>query len=637
MQEPAADKNDFFEKNLRAFETEVPSIFEALSKIGEPHSRLIYDDNGEPDIEFQGTRLYETGSKSYAEKQVAEYFRQPLRISFTPPESTNLDSVAGRFTYRIMKKAVESGMEFSSLPTDRESFYLIVYGIGLGGHIKALTEETNCKGLILVEPNLEFIYHSLFTFDWVALFEKFSDDDMKLFFAIGTDYKKICFDIRDFVRGFIPSFLDGTLLFTHYKSSVMEMVDQRQAADVGLFMSGLGFLDDEFVMVGNSFKNLKDYDSYIYKRNIKHRLMPTFVVGCGPSIDQCFDVIRANQAHAIVVSCGTALGALLANDIVPDFHVEMERGEVIYDIIAGYAENHDISNICLVATTTIDPRVPPLFPKKVMYFRRGLSSWEIFSLGDEAGLHEVSPIVANAGFSFALETGSREIYLFGVDCGSRHQERHHAEQSEYRPGGKIEWGQRYNTERPGNFGGSVHTHDIFIWSRDNLERSIHGFRRGVTCYNCSDGMAIEGAIPKVPKAVSLPKNLNKVAELEDIFAGFTPFTRAMFDEYWGASDWPGEVRKICDQLIGFCDEKDDDYPFRYVSKMCKVLTQGGRAEVLMVRGSIFMLFIPVVYYFARLVDRDREKEFLEILKSEMKAVLSEIKDDVDAFFGGLEA
>ncbi|MBC8157766.1 MAG: motility associated factor glycosyltransferase family protein [Alphaproteobacteria bacterium] len=640
MKDQAAVKNDFFENNLAAFETKFPIIHKALSQISEPHSRLIYDENGESDIEFQGTRLYETGSKSYAEKQVTEYWRNPFRVNFSPPDSKSLDRVAGSFTYRTMKRAVEAGMTFTPVSTSKESFFLFVFGVGLGGHIEPMVEATKCRGLFIVEPNLEFIHHSLFVFDWVALFDRFSDDEKFILLSVGTDYKKISHDVRNFVRGSSVSFFDGALTYSHYPNSVMEMARQRIQADASLFMSGLGFLEDEFVMVGNSFKNLKDYDSYIYKRNTKQRSLPTFVIGSGPSIDKCFDVIRANQDNAVIISCGTALGVLLANGIVPDFQVEMERVEVVYDILSGHAENYDISDVCLVATTTIDPRVPPLFSKKVLYFRKGLSSWDIFSPGEEASLVQVSPIVANAGFSFALETGSREIYLFGVDCGSRQHERHHADQSEYRPGGKVEWGQRYSIERPGNFGGSVHTHEIFVWSRENLEGSIRAFKRGLTCYNCSDGMAIDGAVPKVPKAVSLPEASDKAAELEGIFNGFTLYSREEFDRYWGARNWPDEIEKICDQLIELCDEKDDDYPLRYVVKMYKALTQssdrGEAAELLMIRGSIFMIMITVGYYYSRLVDRDREQEFLELLSSELKVILGEIRDETVAFFHDLE-
>ena len=30
-------------------------------------------------------------------------------------------------------------------------------------------ERTDCRNLVLHEPNIEFYYHSLFTFDWVSL------------------------------------------------------------------------------------------------------------------------------------------------------------------------------------------------------------------------------------------------------------------------------------------------------------------------------------------------------------------------------------------------------------------------------------------------------------------------------------
>ena len=52
---------------------------------------------------------------------------------------------------------------------------------------------------------------------------------------------------------------------------------------------------------------------------------PVFVVGNGPSLDSSLAFLKKNSDDIIIISCGTAIRALLKNNIKPDLHIEMER------------------------------------------------------------------------------------------------------------------------------------------------------------------------------------------------------------------------------------------------------------------------------------------------------------------------
>lgn len=633
-------KDEFFEKNLDVVKKIAPWLFDKLCKIDEPHSRLIEDEDDGLDIEFQGTRLYGKSHKRYVEDQVAAYWKKPHRVNFSPPQSVSLDRVAGRFTYNVMRRAVDAGMAFSPIPLGRECFYLMIFGFGLGAHVVPLVEETKCRGLILVEPNVEFLYHSLFTFDWEDLFQRFSGEGKFISIIRGDNHDEIAYNIRQFIRSKNPSFLDGALIFSHYKGSVLEMAQKRFQADASLVLSGLGFFDDDIKMIRNSFENLKNYTSYIYRRVSKPRSLPVFIIGCGPSLDQSFEVIRQNRDKAILLSCGTTLGVLLANGIVPDYQLEIENVEPVYAILSDKAANYDISGITLVASSTVDPRVRPLFSKTIFFFRQVLASWSIFSLGADTALFEAGPTVTNAGLSFAQDLGFREFYFFGMDYGTRDREQHHAKDSEYRPGGKVKFSQGFNMVRPGNLGGSVHTNGIYIWARDTVERNIRNFRRGATYYNCSNGMAIDGTIPKIPKAVSLPGGVDKAVELDNLLGDLIQYDRAQFEKSWGAKDWAGAVGQLCDELIGLCDDRDGDYPFLYLLKMFDVLTAVSDMDlpsnISLLRGSIFMMLITVGFYPSRLTDPTKAEELQEIIRSEVRARIEEMRTEALDFFRGLE-
>ena len=635
----STDRDEFFERNLEAFRESKPQIYEALAAITEPHSQLVFDDDGDPDIEFRGTRLYGTGARKFAEKQVAEFWKVPFRLRFVPPQNSTLDDVAGEFNFRMLRHAVDEGTEFLTVASSPETFFLISYGIGLGFHLEPLAGFSNCKTLILIEPNIEFLYHSLFVFDWAALIERLGKEDRYLFINIESQYKKISHDMRNYVRGTGPSFFDSTPVFNHYRNSVMDMVQQEFQRDANLYLSGLGFIEDEMLMIENSFKNLKDYESHIYMRGNKTRTLPAFIVGCGPSIDQCIDVIRDNQDKAIIISCGTALGVLLAAGIVPDFQMEMENVDLVYDLLSDKAERYDLSNLCLVASTTVDPRVPPIFERKVLYFRQSLSSWEVFAQGPLSGLHEVGPTVANSGLSFAQEIGCREFYFFGMDLGAAHSEQHHSEVSDYRPGGKAGNTNEWDRLHAGNFGGMVHTHGIFIWARAAVEQCLRRYKRGRTYYNCSDGITMDGAVPKVPRAVSLRGGVDKQDEIGNILNEFPKYSRDRFEDSWFAVDRVAAVEELCDTLIEHCDFVDENYRARFMAKVARTLIPkdgNAGAEIFLIRGSILMIMISAFYYLSRVSDPEKVPVMEQIIREEMKTIFEKIKKETVAFLKSLD-
>ena len=61
-----AIKDAFFERNLAVFEREAPWLHKQLQGIGEPNSRMIFENGEAADIEFQGTRLYGAEYREHA-------------------------------------------------------------------------------------------------------------------------------------------------------------------------------------------------------------------------------------------------------------------------------------------------------------------------------------------------------------------------------------------------------------------------------------------------------------------------------------------------------------------------------------------------------------------------------------------
>ena len=214
-----------------------------------------------------------------------------------------------------------------------ETYFLLIFGVGLGGHIDPLVERTNCHVLILVEPNLEFIYHSLEVYDWAALFERFEERNGRIEILVDSNPDGLAREIRDTVCNTNPCSLDGMYVFTHYNNSVFVQTSEFVLRDPNIMLFGLGWVDDEIMMIKNAHASLYPGTAQVYLRPTASPVgLPAFVVGSGPSLDRDIPFLKKNADKAIILSCGSAIRPLLVNDIVPDFQIEVENLDVYRQI-----------------------------------------------------------------------------------------------------------------------------------------------------------------------------------------------------------------------------------------------------------------------------------------------------------------
>jgi hypothetical protein len=646
---------ELFERNVEVFRKHAMGLIPQLPLDRELASELVEDGNGGYDIAFRGARLYGKNLSDVAEEQLNDFRRQPKRLNIFPPQSANLDRIGADFVTKILHDSTEAGIEFLKTPNHNRCYSLIVFGIGLGPHIFPLIEETKCRNLVLVEPNPEFIVHSFRVFDWGKLFDRFLEKGMHIAIIIDSDGDRMAHVIRTHCRSINPSVADGITAFCHFPNAPMEKALVGLFTKAELFITGLGYLDDEMDMILNSHGNLKVPGSkifYIKDRELPSfkRNLPAFVIASGPSLDDNIEVIKANKDKALIISCGSALSALLPNGITPDFHVEMECVPMVADIMEQISKKYDFSNITLVAADVVDPRVKKFFKKNILFFRNGLGTYLIFSLGIDYSVRNVTPTVSNLGVGFAIDIGCRDIYFFGIDLGSkRPDEEHHSRHTIYvqqereglgADGKKFKSDWEMETPVPGNFGGDVYTGRTFIWGRDSIEAAINQSRSGRTYYNCSDGVRIEGTIPKAGRGIKLPPPpISKAEEVHEIVKDFPEYTAEHFKAAWLDKDWPAIINTFVEKLSSFCDEHNEDRPEEYLDRIIEMVMIPDPefdAVPILFRGSILLSFAGAYYYFRRVSQPEKFEQFDQFVRDEVKFTLRRMGDELITFIKGLD-
>lgn len=502
-------QSDLVSRNRDAFRRHHPKVWEMLERIGVPGGRAIEQDGRTVNIDLGGVTLYPEAAETWTAGQLERFFAAPDRIGFRTPANCNLSPISRRVLKDITEYFV--GRLPGPLPDypQVDVGYAFILGVGLGHVVVEFLRRNLVRRLILVEPVADFLVHSLKAVDWEEIFQEADAKNVSLHFLIGGTPVENVRSLLSLIQELGQTFLEGSYAFLGYYSwEVTETRAQLNEKLQVLFLSS-GFFEDELLMTGHTYLNLKRFPfRLIDRRPHMHQEVPVFVVGSGPSLDQALPVIKKWRDRAIVFSCGTSIGILLKNGIRPDLHNENENTPQLVKNLSEFAAEYGFDGITLVASTTVDPRVPALFGNRWFYFRPQLSSAYLLR-GKAEPIVGPGPLVANAAYAAMATLGFRNIYLFGVDCGRRADSGHHAKDAvyyeedydNYLPGEGLELLEtEFTRSVPGNFGGEALTTWYLDMSRAAFASAQKVFQANLV--NCGNGARIDGAKPRHPASLS---------------------------------------------------------------------------------------------------------------------------------------
>ncbi len=491
-------------RNVAAFEKNDPETLDRLAAISDPITSLVYDGDKIVNIDLGGGELYPKPAEHWTEDQLEDFRENPDRLIFKDPSHCNLSGYSFKFFKPMQnyfaKKNIKESLTAGPVV---DIGFLFVFGVGLGYHLREIVETTPAKRIILIEPIAEFALHSLHAIEWKDIFRIAKKRGITIYFCLEEKPDEIVGFIEHTLGAVGNTFLDGSYYCPHYYSWTLKQSYELLQERIKHYFISSGFIEDEIGMMENTHTNIKDFNFHLLDGRKPYRAqeMPAFVVGSGPSIDKDLPIIKKWREKAIVFSCGTALRPLLSNGIVPDFHVELERDDVVPRGLNKMREEFDFSGITLITATTVPPEVMEMFDERVYYFRASLSPAHLLSPGEL--LDHAEPMVSNSGYATSTALGFRNVYLFGVDCGQKGRGQHHSKHSLYFIDGFEDWDEecqnRYDRVVPGNFGGTAETFWAFDLSRRMITEGQRIMRANL--FNCSDGALIRGAQPKASAAL----------------------------------------------------------------------------------------------------------------------------------------
>ncbi|GGF23871.1 hypothetical protein GCM10011611_32450 [Aliidongia dinghuensis] len=644
--------DDLFERNMAALRRRYPHLYVRMRAISEPSGRLVGSvETGDINIDLGHTLLYPVDAKTHAERQLDEFRRSPHRFFMNPPmhhqapvKPYHHDYVTSAL-YEFLK-----GRQLTKIPTlpTPDSGFLLIYGIGLGFHMPALFEEMDVRHFIVAEEYPEFFYHALHLHDWAAIFDKIEERGQTLHFTFSNEPETLAEYVHWTMRGRGFGLIDGSYAFRHYSSLALDKAYEEFREKLPLLPISIGFVEDEWVMLRNCGTNLiRNEFKLLDDRPRLEKNLPAFVVGSGPSLDQAIDAIKRLQGQAIIFSCGTGILPLLRNGIRPDFHCELENVWSSYDHLKRTSDQFGFEGITLIGSTTVWPEMPGLFDNKVFYFRDSVSSTGLWA-PDKIGLFGTAPTCTNLAIRAALLMCFREIYLFGVDLGSRDAVKHHSQDAIYYKA--EDWGKGYTSsqeamtiEMPANFGGKAYTNGTLHWTRMMMAAGIEHFSFA-KIFNCSDGVQIPGTLPKLPRTLKIeapphrkPLALQRIrAELVDKRPGEMVPTGDLVAIEASFTRW-------YEDMLAFIDEAAaTEMPFLdFYERSLPMIAEKGenphQPALRAVNVGFLMLCFQIGYYFYRRVEPELQVATMATFLDAVRARFEIIRRDCTAQFEILHA
>lgn len=644
---PDTYDKDLFDRNMQCLEERQPQLAKALRSVENCASRVVADGDG-VNLDLGHTLFYERDAATFVESQIEQFWKKPERIDVVGGGlggGARKTTIAENRTMADKMLALSKNWMVDAEVTadvrikDPDAGFLFVLGIGLGFHIDQLIDQADVRHVVIVEQFTEFMFHALHLHDLSSWFEKAEENGGSLTFFVGDNPSMLTNILFNFVKFKAFELTDGSYLYVHYNSYFLKEVEREFGEKSSLLVANPGFFEDELVMMTNCFHNITTYDHLTYAGRIRlEKHTPVVIVGSGPSLDGSIELLKANRDRLIIFSCGTGLGALLGYGIQPDFHVELENTPGPLEILTGLAEKHDLSSITLIAANTLNPDVPKLFQRRVLFFRDSVTS--TFAFGDDYGpVYNAAPTVTNTAARMAVGLGFRNLYLVGVDLGSREKGKHHSQQSVYcadetfletHPEHKS--ASDFKLRAKGNFGGTVLTNNSFLWS-STMFQALNDMVSNLVMTNCSDGIKITGARPQLPETVDFAVSTDRrnrelalvlnehdtsrgkvpvsVASMEKIHTGMT----ALYDRVEEALGTFKPTKK------GFYDLHDKLQPVVYGRA-----DESNEAEVVrQFHVGTVMMFMQIAHIVLRRLPEDVREDYLIFFKGRFEGFLAEMR------------
>ena len=375
---------------------------------------------------------------------------------------------------------------------------MVAIGLGIGIPVRQIYEALPCQHLVILETAPEAVALTASNED-LREWEKWSQGRHgSISVLVHSDPAALAEQAIQLLEKHHGAVYDGSCLVQSSPLIWTQGVRERIMASTSRITANPGFFDDEIKNLSQALTNLKRNPGRFLYPQPTMSPHPVAIVGSGPSLSASLPKLREIQDRAIIISCGSAYGALRTAGIRPGFQVETENILELKDFYAWYEQTFGNDLPIGLLSFSVDPKLALKFQRRLYFCRDNPLLAKV--LEPECPPFQGSwPTVSQSAFSIAVHCGFSPIYFFGIDLGSQNPTQFHARSTAYEHTSFSETAGITKMDRTvtGNFGRPVFTYDNLLAGRSVFTNLIKKTGHDEV-WNCSDGVAIEGCRPLRP-------------------------------------------------------------------------------------------------------------------------------------------
>ena len=616
--------------NMAFFRAHVPALYEMLHNFKSENIEIyINEETQDFNYVYNKYLLYEKGPQQTCKEQVESFLKEPTELIRKTPLYKSNNTISYKYV-ETMQNFIKQDECYTYINNFQNIPLLIIIGVGCGYHIEYLLQQFSKNGAIkhvlIIEPDLELFYLSLSNINWEKIFRYFASDNKSLTLQLNNNINEL---IQNVVS-INPVFINHALIYTHFLERdnliKQELLNQLFIVDI-LF----GFYDDEKMSLDHTIGNIKNKIP-VYTRNqtLKNEAN-AFIIGAGPSLDNDIETIKKYKDNAVIFSCGSAIRTLEKNNIMPDFHIEIERTYDTYKALMAVDKDY-LKQIPFIGMNTIHPDVFNLFKENFMFLKATDSGSYLFPAGIPQ-IYYSNPTVTNGALSLSLYMGFKNLYLFGVDMGYKDPKYNHSKHNIamdknspfFKPTGSDKL-----IETEGNFGGKFYSEAFLAYAKTSIEELLTtSFADGVNVYNCSDGLKIANTISLKPENIMIKNEMfNKENAIRFIKKQFSKGYLSRINIKYDLNKNLSKIDQILDSINNNLKNKSE-----IIDAFYKMYQEFKKFEL--ISGEIYRL--QNIIYSLLVLEQDEEKavHFINDAFSLVREMLIEIKKDLNTLFEGL--
>lgn len=495
----------------------------------------------ESDLKSPNRLLMPAGKlEAKVEREQLKVYESMLKVpqhSYYPSQKYDDAEGALHTGFFVSKLAInlDDRLSIADTPVVNNPYYLTLWGVGLGTHIKPLLDRYMPQHILIIEDNIDLLYWSFHVVDWTDILDTIEQNGTKITFCFNQGWQAIFQAALAAVNDDCAIAIDGTIAVLNTESSsLLRAYRKFNSSEIGNLVSFTGFTCDEYNMVKNSFRNLKLGNGHVLRDFDSDHDVPVAICASGPSLQNHIEWLRSNQEKCIIVACGSSLPVLINNNIIPDYQLVIERDKYMYEVHSNdIAAGLDYSNVSLIASSTIWPGISAFFKDTYWFFRSALTPVSLFANQISEVVGADGPQTVNLGITVANLLKAKNAFLFGVDLGAASPDNPRV------AGAHGDTVRNLTIPARGNKGRTVFTDNLM----QVVKLALEGALQASECkyYNCSDGVYIQGAIPAdisdIESLACMKSHKNVKVKVKEAFSEQMPiYTNERFEDQWFSVD-----------------------------------------------------------------------------------------------------